>query len=122
MSGRYVGFVLIAVIILGAAGIVFRLISTESATIKLFGDVSTLNSETVDKIVMRDAEQQTIVEKLDRQWWVGKYPALNIRMETLWETVSRIVFLYQQRKVLKFKKVVFFDIPMENIAKTNGKP
>ena len=90
MSGRYVGFVLIAVIILGAAGIVFRLISTESATIKLFGDVRTLNSETVDKIVMRDAEQQTIVEKLDRQWWVGKYPALNIRMETLWETVSRI--------------------------------
>ena len=90
MSGRYVGFVLIAVIILGAAGIVFRLISTESATIKLFGDVSTLNSETVDKIVMRDAEQQTIVEKLDRQWWVGTYPALNIRMETLWETVSRI--------------------------------
>lgn len=90
MSGRYVGFVLIAVIILGSVGIVFRLISTESGTIKSFGDVSTLNSETVDKIVMRDAEQQTIVKKLDDQWWAGIYPALNVRMETLWETASRI--------------------------------
>ena len=90
MSGKYVGFVLIFVIVLGVAGIAFRLLSAEGEGVKTFGDVSPLGPEVVDRVVMRDAEQQTIVVKRDGGWWVDAYPALGVRMETLWETASRI--------------------------------
>ena len=90
MSGKYVGLVLIFVIVLGVAGIAFRLLSAEGEGVKTFGDVSPLGPEVVDRVVMRDAEQQTIVVKRDGGWWVDAYPAIGVRMETLWETASRI--------------------------------
>ena len=90
MSGKYVGFVLVVVIVLGVAGIGFRLFSAEGEGIKTFGEVSPLGPEVIDRVVMRDAEQQTIVVKRDGGWWVDAYPAIAVRLETLWETASRI--------------------------------
>lgn len=90
MSGKYVGFVLVVVILLGVIGIAFRLLSAEGEGIRTFGDVSPLGPEVIDRVVMRDAEQQTIVEKRDGGWWVDAYPAIAIRLETLWDTASRI--------------------------------
>ena len=77
-------------IVLGVAGIAVRLFSAEGEGVKTFGDNSPLNPEVIDRVVMRDAEQQTIVVKRDGGWWVDAYPALGVRMETLWETASRI--------------------------------
>ena len=90
MSGKYVGFVLVVVIVLGVMGIAFRLLSTEGEGIKKLGEVSPLGPEVIDRVVMRDAELQTIVEKRGDGWWVDAYPAIAVRLETLWETASRI--------------------------------
>ena len=80
MSGKYVGLVLVVVILLGVAGIAFRLLSAEGEGIKKFGDISPLGPEVIDRVVMRDAEQQTIVVKRDGSWWVDAYPVVAIRM------------------------------------------
>ena len=90
MSGKYVGFVLLVVIVLGVFGIAFRLLSAEGEGVKRLGGVSPLGPDGIDRVVMRDAEQQTIVTKKDDGWWVDAYPAIAVRMETLWETASRI--------------------------------
>ncbi len=90
MSGKYVGFVLAAIIALGIAGIAFRLLSTEGEGIRRLGGVSPLAPEVIDRVVMRDAERQTVVTKRDGGWWVDAYPAIGVRLEALWETAGRI--------------------------------
>ena len=90
MSGRYVGLVLVIVIVLGIMGIGFRLLSVEGEGIKRLGNVSQLDPSVIDRVVMRDAEKQTVIRKIGENWWVDAYPAVDLRMETLWETASRI--------------------------------
>ena len=90
MRGRQVGYVLAALIILGVVGILIRLASTESQEVRRLTGINALTSDIVDKVVLRDAGDETRLTKIDGQWWVGPYPALSARLETLWETASRI--------------------------------
>ena len=90
MRGRQVGYVLFALIILGVAGIAIRLASAESEEVRRLGGINALTAEIVDKVVMRDAEDETILTKRGDQWWVGLYPVINARLEDLWETAARI--------------------------------
>ena len=87
MGGKQVGFVFAALVILGIAALVFRFISAEPDEI-LISDVAPLSEETLDKIVIRNNEFETVIEKLDGDWLVGPYPVQRRRFEDMWATTQ----------------------------------
>ena len=87
MGGKQVGYVLIALIVLGIAGIVVRLVSAETEKSVLSG-VRPLNENEIDKVVMRDADNEVIVEKRGDRWWVGQYPVVQLKFEEMWDTAA----------------------------------
>ncbi len=85
MNARQIGYVLIALIALGVLGILGRLLATETQLPELTG-VSALTEETIDKVVMRDQEFETIIIKSeDGQWWRGPYPVVPLKLEEMLE-------------------------------------
>ena len=87
MGGKQVGFVFAALVILGIAALVFRFISAEPDEILLTG-VAPLSEETLDKVVIRNNEFETVIEKLDGDWQVGAYPVQRRRFEDMWATTQ----------------------------------
>ncbi len=87
MGGKQVGFVFAALVILGIAALVFRFISAEPDEILLTG-VPPLTEETLDKVVIRNNEFETIIEKTDGDWQVGLYPVQRRRFEDMWSTTQ----------------------------------
>ena len=87
MGGKQVGFVFAALVILGIAALVFRFISAEPDEILISG-VAPLSEETLDKVVIRNNEFETVIEKLDGDWLVGPYPVQRRRFEDMWATTQ----------------------------------
>ncbi len=87
MGGKQVVFVFAALVILGLAALVFRFISAEPDEILLTG-VAPLTEETLDKVVIRNNEFETVIEKLDGDWQVGPYPVQRRRFEDMWATTA----------------------------------
>ena len=87
MGGKQVGFVFAALVILGIAALVFRFISAEPDEI-LISDVAPLSEETLDKVVIRNNEFETVIEKLEGDWLVGPYPVQRRRFEDMWSTTQ----------------------------------
>lgn len=85
MGGKQVGFVFAALVVLGIAALVFRFISAEPDEILLTG-VAPLTEETLDKVVIRNNEFETVIEKIDGDWQVGPYPVQRRRFEDMWAT------------------------------------
>ena len=85
MGGKQVVFVFAALVILGLAALVFRFISAEPDEILLTG-VAPLTEETLDKVVIRNNEFETVIEKVDGDWQVGPYPVQRRRFEDMWAT------------------------------------
>ena len=87
MGGKQVGFVFVALVVLGIAALVFRFISAEPPKI-IIPDVAPLTEETLDKVVIRNNEFETVIEKLDGDWLVGPYPVQRRRFEDMWTTTQ----------------------------------
>ncbi len=87
MVGKQLGFVLIALIALGIVGLVARLVSAETEA-PILSNVRPLHEEVIDKVVMRDADNEVIVEKKGGGWWVGSYPAVKYRLADMWDTAQ----------------------------------
>jgi len=89
VKGKQVGYVLIAVIVLGLAGIVARLLSAD-ADLPLLSGINALSPDTIDKVVLRDWESEVIVEKeSDGSWWVEDYPATLLQLDDFWDAAQR---------------------------------
>lgn len=87
MGGKQVGFVFVALVVLGIAALVFRFVSAEPDEILLEG-VAPLTEETLDKVVIRNNEFETVIEKVDGDWLVGPYPVQRRRFEDMWSTTQ----------------------------------
>lgn len=87
MGGKQVVFVFAALVILGMAALVFRFVSAEPDEILLTG-VAPLEEETLDKVVIRNNEFETVIEKVDGDWQVGPYPVQRRRFEDMWATTA----------------------------------
>ena len=51
-------------------------------------DVAPLTEETLDKVVIRNDEFETKIEKIDGDWLVGPYPVQRRRFEDMWTTTE----------------------------------
>ena len=87
MGGKQVGFVFAALVVLGIAALVFRFISAEPEKI-IIQDVAPLTEQTLDKVVIRNNEFETKIEKIDGDWLVGPYPVQRRRFEDMWTTTE----------------------------------
>ena len=87
MGGKQVGFVFVALVVLGIAALVFRFISAEPEKI-VISDVAPLTEETLDRVVIRNNEFKTVIEKLEGDWLVGPYPVQRRRFEDMWATTQ----------------------------------
>ena len=87
MGGKQVGFVFAALVVLGIAALVFRFISAEPEKF-IIQDVAPLTEETLDKVVIRNNEFETKIEKIDGDWLVGPYPVQRRRFEDMWTTTE----------------------------------
>ena len=61
---------------------------------ELIQDAAPLSREGIDRVVMRDNENEVTLRKADGQWWVGAgavgYPAVELKLEEFWTTVEDI--------------------------------
>ena len=87
MKGKQVGYVLVLLIVLGGVGLVLRLLSAESDQPTLAG-VRPIASEVVDKVVMRDSQHETIIEKVGGVWQAGPYPVVVVGLQDMWDTAA----------------------------------
>ena len=87
MGGKQVGFVFAALVVLGIAALVFRFISAEPEKI-IIQDVAPLTEQSLDKVVIRNNEFETKIEKIDGDWLVGPYPVQRRRFEDMWTTTE----------------------------------
>jgi len=87
VGGKQVVLVFAALAVLGIAALVFRFVSAEPDEILLTG-VAPLNEEVLDKVVIRNNEFETVIEKLDGEWNVGPYPVQRRRFEDMWATTK----------------------------------
>jgi len=69
------------------AALVARFVSAETSAPKIEG-VQPLSEETIDKVVMRDSEQEAIIVKRDGRWWVREYPVVLLKLNEMWETAE----------------------------------
>ena len=87
MGGKQVGFVFVALVVLGIAALVFRFISAEPEKI-VIPNVAPLTEETLDRVVIRNNEFETVIQKIDGDWHVGPYPVQRRRFEDMWATTQ----------------------------------
>jgi hypothetical protein len=79
--------VLVLLIALGVVGLALRLLSAESDQLTLAG-VRPIDSDTVDKVVMRDSLNEIIINKVGGVWQAGPYPVVAAALEDMWETAE----------------------------------
>ena len=105
MSRVQIGIVLALLIALGAAGLAFRLTTTEAEEERI-GDVQALNEAVIDRVVIRDlapadaqsgdAEQgiETVLWKVEDEWLVGteshRFPTILPKMQLLLDATDQI--------------------------------
>ena len=86
---KQVGYVLIALIVLGVIGLGVRLISSAESNSPTLTGLQPLTAETIDRIVIRDRENETILTKSsDDSWFSGPYPVVDLKLQDLWETTA----------------------------------
>ena len=89
MKSKQVGTVLIALIIIGLAGLIIRLVSTESSELTLDG-ILPVTPDVVNKVTISgDFDEATLV-KIAGIWQIERDLTFDDRMNALWATVGEI--------------------------------
>ena len=92
MKSQQVGYVLMALIAVGLAGLIFRIVAAGSDEITLRGLVQ-VSSEASDKVLIRDQDSETELVRLGASdtgfaWFIGDQPVFAPRLEQFWTAVS----------------------------------
>ena len=92
MKSQQVGYVLMALIVVGLVGLIFRIVAAGSDEITLRGLVQ-VSSEASDKVVIRDQDRETELVRLGTSdtgfaWFVDDQPIFVPRLEAFWIAVS----------------------------------
>ena len=92
MKGKQLGYVLVAVIVLGVVGLGTRIASTVTNTeLPVLEGLRALTRENIDRVVIRDWENEvTLIKREDDTWWSDNYPVVQLKLDEFWETSSGI--------------------------------
>ena len=90
MKSKQVGFVLMALIAIGVAGILYRVISSGGTDFTMQG-LMPITPDVIDRIeISASGQQAELVRMGDEDWRVGKNPAFTPRMSDFWMHVNDI--------------------------------
>ncbi|MCH8062178.1 MAG: DUF4340 domain-containing protein [Chloroflexi bacterium] len=89
MKSRQVGLVLVALIFIGLAGLIIRLVSTESSELTLDG-ILPVTPEVINKVTISGDFDETTLVKVAGIWQIGRDLTFDDRMAALWGTVREI--------------------------------
>lgn len=89
MKGRQVGFVLIALIAIGVAGLIGRVVSSDSDQIVLSG-LLPLAQDIVDRMEIKSDESRAELIRQQDIWFVGNEPVFPPRLFQFWTAVTDI--------------------------------
>jgi hypothetical protein len=89
VKGRQVGFVLIALIAIGVAGLIGRVVSSDSDQIILSG-LLPLAQDVVDRMEIKSDESGTELIRQQDTWFVGNEPVFVPKMFQFWTAVTDI--------------------------------
>ena len=90
MKSKQVGFVLMALIAIGVAGILYRGISSGGTDFTMQG-LMPITPDVIDRIeISASGQQAELVRMGDEDWRVGKNPAFTPRMSDFWMHVNDI--------------------------------
>ena len=76
--------VLVAIAVVALAG---RAITFQSESV-IISDVPELTETSLDRVVIRNNEFETVVDKVGGEWRVGQYPVVRNRFEDMWATTA----------------------------------
>ena len=78
-----------ALIIIGLAGLIIRLVSTESSELTLDG-ILPITPDVVNRVVISGDLEEAILVKVGNTWQIGRDLTFEDRLNALWVTVSEI--------------------------------
>ncbi|MCI0795925.1 MAG: DUF4340 domain-containing protein [Chloroflexi bacterium] len=83
MKSKQVGYVLIALIVIGLAGLVVRLVAVGSNELVLEG-ILPIAPEVIDRVTITSSDNETELEKVAGVWLIGRDPAFGPKLQALW--------------------------------------
>lgn len=89
MKSNQVGYVLIALIIIGLTGLIGRFISAGSNELTLSGMLP-IAPDVVTKVIITDGQNRTELTKTGDSWRAGNYPAFIPKLNQFWIATSDI--------------------------------
>ena len=89
MKSRQVGFVLIALIVIGVAGLVARAVSSGSDELVLSG-LLPLTIDVVDTVSISSDASTAELERIGTEWRTGEFPVFEPKLAEFWSAVSDI--------------------------------
>jgi len=89
MKSKQVGYVLIALIVIGVAGILLRLIAAGSSELMLEG-ILPISPDVIDKVTISSSQSETTLLRSGDTWQVGRSPAFQAKLAALWAAVEDI--------------------------------
>lgn len=89
MKSRQVGLVLMALIAVGLAGLIIRLVSAGSDELVLSG-LLPISQEAVDRVVISSGDKRAELVKVGDTWRVGNIPAFVPKLNQFWAAVNNI--------------------------------
>lgn len=89
MKSKQVGYVLMALIIIGIAGLIVRAITTESDELVLAG-LLPVATDVVDKVVIKSDTSEIELKRTGDVWRIGNVPAFDLKLNQFWSAVSEI--------------------------------
>ena len=89
MKSRQVGFVLIALIVVGVAGLIARAVSSGSDELVLSG-LLPLTIDVVDTVSISSDESTAELERIGTDWSIGQFRVFEPKLREFWGAVSDI--------------------------------
>lgn len=89
MKSKQVGLLLVALIIIGLAGLIIRLVSTESNELTLDG-ILPVTPDVINKVTISGEFEETNLVKVAGIWQIERDLTFDDRMNALWATVGEI--------------------------------
>ena len=88
MNLRQLIYLIATVAMIAVIATLSRLGLSENESVITIENLSPLNRETVDKIIIKDTINQTTITKENLDWKVGNYPVVFDGFEDMWEVIS----------------------------------
>ena len=89
MKQRQVAYVLVALILLGVAGLILRIISP-TANESVLSGLLPISRDVIDRVQITSRDTEVELTKIAGEWWADSHVAFTPKLDMFWSTVGYI--------------------------------